>query len=382
MDYITIKDGFSFLKKSKIKASEGKTSGLYPFYTSSNILSKYLDEYEIENEALIFGTGGNASIHYSKGLFSTSTDCFVIQSNNKYEIVLKYVYYFLSGNIYILENGFKGAGLKHISKKYLENIKIPLPPLQTQEKIVKVLDKAQELIDLRKKQIELLDELMISLLINDVGPKAEKYDEWEKVQIKDLALKKKSSIRTGPFGSDLLHSEFVSEGIYVLGIDNVVTNRFKWGKERYITEEKFEKLKRYRVYPDDVLISIMGTTGRSAVVPQNIPLAINSKHLACITPNKDLVNPYFLSLSIHSNPMILMQIELRNKGAIMNGLNLTIIKELNIKLPPIKLQNEFAYKIQKIEEQKELIQKSLFEMENNFNSLMQKAFKGDLFRGD
>ena len=84
---IKIKDAFVFLNKSKIKAGYGLEVGKYPFYTSSSVLGKYLNSYEIEGESLIFGTGGSASIHHSYGEFSTSTDCYVAQSNNKYEII-------------------------------------------------------------------------------------------------------------------------------------------------------------------------------------------------------------------------------------------------------------------------------------------------------
>lgn len=370
---ISIKDIFKFLKKSKIKAGEGLSEGKYPFYTSSNTLSRYLDYYEIEEESIILGTGGNASVHYCEGKFSVSTDCYVIQPKID-DVSTKYVYYYLSDNIYILEQGFKGAGLKHISKKYLQDIKIPLPPLQIQEKIVEVLDKAQELIDLRKKQIELLDELVRSEFLKTFCHET----DWDLVKTKDLAKKQKNSMRTGPFGSNLKHSEFVDEGIAVLGIDNVVDNIFKWKKRRYITEKKYNELKRYTVYPGDVLISIMGTTGRSAVVPNDISKAINTKHLACITVDKDKVSPYFLSYSIHTNPFILKQIKLRNKGAIMNGLNLTIIKELKIPLPPIEKQKKFEFFYLELQRIKRLLENSLNLLEENYNSLMHKAFRGEL----
>jgi len=122
----------------------------------------------------------------------------------------------------------------------------------------------------------------------------------------------------------------------------------------------------------------MGTIGRSAVIPDDISLAINTKHLAALTLNHGISNPLFLSFSMHSDPYILEQFRARSRGAIMSGLNLTIIKETKIRLPPITLQNQFAQHIEKIEQQKQQAQASLEKSETLFNSLLQRAFKGEL----
>ena len=124
-----------FQPKSKIKAWEQKKSGLYKFFTSSSIQKSYIDEYSHIWPALIFWTWWSASVHFCDEIFSTSTDCFVLKANDE-NINLKYVSYYLKGNINILENWFKWAGLKHISKEYLSNIDIPLPSLEQQKQIV------------------------------------------------------------------------------------------------------------------------------------------------------------------------------------------------------------------------------------------------------
>ena len=135
---------FDFASKSNVKAGDGLDEGNFPFYTSSSTLKKRIDKAQHFDEALIFGTGGSASVHFAGEPFATSTDCIVAITKHE-DLNAKFVYYYLFGNIHLLERGFKGAGLKHISKKYIENIDIPILPIETQNKIIAVLDKASSI---------------------------------------------------------------------------------------------------------------------------------------------------------------------------------------------------------------------------------------------
>ena len=119
-ELVKIKDICEFQAKSKRQASFGKENGLYNFYTSSDKIKK-CDEADYKDEYLIIGNGGIANIKIDKE-FSCSDHNYIIQSKNNY-----YLYYLLSYNIYLLENGFKGSTLKNLSKKYLEELEIPIP---------------------------------------------------------------------------------------------------------------------------------------------------------------------------------------------------------------------------------------------------------------
>jgi len=121
-----------YLPKSKRKASDGVEAGQYPFFTSSQTQSKWLDENDYTEQAVILGTGGIASIHLSKN-FSTSADVFCIKATNG--LTNEYIFYFFQNNISLIENGFKGVGLKHLSKEYLDNLNIPCPSPEIQAKI-------------------------------------------------------------------------------------------------------------------------------------------------------------------------------------------------------------------------------------------------------
>ena len=265
-----------------------------------------------------------------------------------------------------------GGSLLRARPTFVSKIKIPLPPLTEQKRIAQILDKADELRQKRQQSIDKLNELLQACFL-----KIFENEKCSMSQIKDL-LENEKSIRTGPFGSQLLHSEFVDEGIAVLGIDNAVKNTFKWAKPRFITPEKYEQLKRYTVKPKDVIITIMGTCGKCAVVPDKIPLSINTKHLCCITLDFDKCNPEFLHSYFLLHPTSINFLKSRAKGAIMAGLNMSIIKDLPVELPSIEIQNEFAELKTKICLQKSKLINQLQEQDNLFQSLQQRAFNCEL----
>ena len=123
----------------------------------------------------------------------------------------------------------------------------------------------------------------------------------------------------------------------------------------------------------------MGTTGRSAVIPDDIPLAITTKHLAAITLNRKLAHPEFIAYAIHDHPEIHHQIERAQRGAIMNGLNLTLIKELRFRVPPLPIQEHFAAIVQKFRKIRDKLSKANeYGAGDLFNSLVKRAFRGEL----
>lgn len=235
-----------------------------------------------------------------------------------------------------------GANLPRLSPRDLASFEVPLPPLREQRRIADILDKADTTRRKRKAAIDLTDDLLRSAFLDMVGPGAADYQTWSVRSVESLSITRPDAMRTGPFGSDLLHSEFVDDGIAVLGIDNAVQNRFAWGERRFVTPAKYERLRRYTVFPGDVIVTIMGTTGRSAVVPDDIPTAITTKHLATITLDRSQAEPEFVSQALFRHPDVLRQIAVANRGAIMSGLNLGLIKGLRLPVPPITRQREFS----------------------------------------
>ena len=161
--------------KSKIKAGDGQLEGAYNFYTSSQIQSKFYHSATYNQPALIFGTGGMASVHFCEKPFSTSTDCLVMYGHKGVQLEL--IYHYLRTNLHILQEGFKGAGLQHISKDYILDIEIDMPNPLVQAQITLQMRLIDRLIEQRKQQLVFLNEAVKSRFIELLGmPGADDFD--------------------------------------------------------------------------------------------------------------------------------------------------------------------------------------------------------------
>ena len=125
---------------------------------------------------------GNANIKYDLN-FSCSTDNFIIKTNKN--ILIKYIYYYFVNNMYILENGFVGSTIKHISKNYVQNIEIPIPSLEKQKEIVLYCDE----IDTTIKSMVLKIKSNKILMKNSIETYLKTNNEIKNNEIKDNEIK-------------------------------------------------------------------------------------------------------------------------------------------------------------------------------------------------
>ena len=258
-----------------------------------------------------------------------------------------------------------------LNKAKLARIAIPLPPLDEQRRACAGAGCRQQVRGRSGATLRVLEEARTAVFASTV---AASDGSWPLVPVADLADESNGGIRTGPFGSQLLHSEFVDEGIAVLGIDNAVANEFRWGVERHITEAKYTQLRRYTVHPGDVLITIMATCGRVAVVPEDIGRAINTKHLCCITLDRSQCLPEFLHAYFLRHPIARHHLASRAKGAIMAGLNMTIIKDLPVSLPPIDVQTELVDRLAAVDKAQDRAAVQREHLDSLVAALQQRAF--------
>jgi len=155
---------------------------------------------------------------------------------------------------------------------------------------------------------------------------------WSTRQVRYLLKDGSEGIKIGPFGSALKLEDMVESGFNVYGQENVIKKDFTLGK-RKISEDKYAEMQVYKIFPNDLLITMMGTSGKCELVPENFEPGIIDSHLIRLRVKDDEVLPRFFRLLIDECYEIENQIKISGKGSIMHGLNSSIIKALQLPLP-------------------------------------------------
>ena len=309
---VKLKSIIEYIPKSKRSAKEGKKEGSYNFYTSSKKIKKS-NYNDYKEECLIIGTGGTANIKIDT-MFSCSADNFIIKSKMN-----KYIYYYLDFNIWILEKGFRGSGLKHISKEYLNNIKIPLPSLEIQQEIVEELTQLEESI----KSVE--------TRISQLKREKEQYKKYAKKAeirsiLKDSPFKKLADICEIHNGTRIVKKSN-KEGIYPVygsGDQTFTTNKFNREKFTIIISRFALSINCVRLLNKKLFLNDSG-------------ISIN---------HSDPIYKKFIGYYLLFNQYIIYNL---SRGAAQRNLNMDKFKLLKIPVPSLEIQQECI----KIYEEKE-----------------------------
>jgi type I restriction enzyme S subunit len=170
-------------------------------------------------------------------------------------------------------------------------------------------------------------------------------EEWRWLTIEELASPEPRSIQSGPFGSNLRHSEFQASGKLVIGIDNVRDGEFSIGSNHRISDAKFDELAKYAARPGDVLITVMATIGRVCVVPADIEPAIITKHVYRITVNREVAVPDYVAIALRGSREVRAQLMGSVQGQTRPGLNGGLIKKIRVPVPPLAYQQSVVAEV-------------------------------------
>lgn len=209
---------------------------------------------------------------------------------------------------------------------------------------------------------------------------------WAKTTVDQLASGEPGAIQSGPFGSQLLHSEFVNKGILAIGIDNILDGTFSMGREHRITAEKYERLKKFTARPLDVVITVMATVGRVCVLPENLETAIITKHCYRISPPARFVNSEYLAFTLRADAATRQHIFGNVRGQTRAGINGEILKLAPVPLPPLEEQREIVQavgrRLASADRLANTLEQQLRRAQATRQSILQEAFAGRLVPQD
>ena len=281
----------------------------------------------------------------------------------------KYLYWFLKGNTEFLNSLGRGATFKEISKGIVSNIEINVPDLTDQEKAVCNLEKLSEIIKLRKKELNALNDLIRARFVEMFGDPKINEKGWQEGVISDYFVVKGGKRIPKGMG----YSEEVTAHPYLRTTDmkdeTILDNDI-----HYIDEDVFQQIKRYTVQNGDIYLTNVGVNlGAAGVIPEKYDGANLTENAVKLVPKTDLFRGIFIANYINS-PGIQDYIRERKMAVGVPKLAIFRIETMPLIVPPLEVQDAFADFSVQVDKSKVAVQKSLDETQLLFNSLMQKYF--------
>ena len=312
--------------------------GDIPWITSADIVDiqtavprKYITEAAVRESATNIIPRGNVIVvtRVSLGkLFRNDFDVCISQDSQglilKEGVSADFLVYVLRDRVTNFKNTSQGSTIQGVTKRQLAELQIPLPPLEVQREIVAEIEGYQRVID------------GAQAVIDNYRPQIVVDPEWPLVEIGRIAAQQKYSIKAGPFGSALKKESYVFHGYKIYGQEQVIRRDAAYG-DYYINEDKYLELESCKVRAGDVLISLVGTYGKTLIVPHDHEPGIINPRLMKITFDELKITPEFF-VAVFAQETLTSQIRAAAHGGTMNILSVRLLKALRIPVPPLETQ--------------------------------------------
>ena len=354
-DYVRIRTG-------KLDANASSDNGQYPFFTCA-VEPLKIDTYSYDCECVLVAGNGDLNVKYYDGKFDAYQRTYIIESLDKTVLTVPYLYRFLDKYVETLRQQAIGGVIKYIKLGNLTEAEIPIPSVAEQNEIVVKLNKANELIALRKEQLAKLDQLVKSRFIELFGgiSDSKKYPYKAVKELTDV-------ISGGTPSRDV--NEYWEGGTIPWVKTTELQNNIITEIDEHITEAGLDNSSAKLVPAGTVLIAMYGQGKTRGMTGYLGVEACTNQACACILPS-DSINQKFLWQFF-----VLSYDNLRDmaKGGNQPNLNGNIIKNYPVLYPPMELQGQFATFVEQTDKSKLAIQQSLDKLELLKKSLMQEYF--------
>lgn len=353
--------------------------GTIPWIKIGNIKGKYVGEVDeyitqagLEGSSAkilsagtilftIFATLGEVGILTIKACTNQAIAGITIK--NQSEALTDYLYYFLKSKKSHVTALGRGVAQNNINLSILRNFEVPIPALSTQKQIVDVLDKAEKIIEARQQQIQKLDELVKARFVELFGDGNHPHIALIDLIIEGAGLSY-GIVQPGDDGTG---------DMGVLRPVDMVDGKISTASIKYIDRSIGDGFKKTELYGDELLITVRGTTGITALTDIRFNGMNVTRGIAVVRYDRNKINPVYLNAYLNTDESQ-RYIQEHTRGATLQQINLSDLRVQQIMVPPLALQEQMAAFIEQTDKSKVAVQKALDEAQLLFDSLMQKYF--------
>ena len=275
----------------------------------------------------------------------------------------RYLMYQLQSMRKFLESEARGVAQKGIYLKQVGDLSVITPPLDEQYRVVDTLDHISGLIHIYQQQLTKLDELIKARFVEMFGDKNYHYESLINLILDGTSLSygivQPGNDGTGDMG--------------VLRPVDIVDGKLTMSSIKYIDRSIGEGFKKTELDGDELLITVRGTTGITALTDGRFAGMNVTRGIAVIRYNRKKINPLYLNAYFNTDESQ-RYIQEHTRGATLQQINLSDLRIQRIMLPPLSLQNQFAAFVAEVDKSKVEVQKALDQTQLLFDSLMQQYF--------
>lgn len=336
-------------------------------YSETHYKGAIPEGYYVENGELLIGMDGEFNIapwKSEKALLNQRV-CKIYAADST--MLERFIYYQMQIILKHIEDETPFVTVKHLSAKKLNSVEFPVPPLSEQQSIVAELDKINELISLKKAQLSDLDALAQSIFYDMFGDPIENEKGWEVKKLKDIVADD-CSISYGI----VQPGDGVDNGVPVVRPVDMTHTFVKRSGLKQTTKEISDSYKRTILKGNEILMCVRGTTGLVALATEDIKDCNVTRGVTPIECNADNSRLYIYHLLLTAG--IQQYIANYTKGIALKQINMQDVREIPLITPPLSLQQDFAKRIELIEQQKAQISSTIKDLETLLASRMQYWF--------
>ncbi|NUG07202.1 restriction endonuclease subunit S [Acinetobacter bereziniae] len=345
-------------------------------YSDTYYDGEYKAEYLIQKGDALIGMDGEFNLAlWNCGKALLNQRVCKIQSIDE-RLDQNYLIRFLPKALKDIEDRTPFVTVKHLSVKDINNIQIPLPPLEEQRRIASILDQADELRQKRQQAIEKLDQLLQATFIDMFGDPVSNPKGWDLVNLESLLAKKLIS------GAYFPKETYVnSGGVPMVHMGDVFYGVVKPDNLKQVNISN-EEIKKYKITNKDILIARRSLTydgaAKACLVECSNQDMIFESSLIRLSPNLVKILPEFLYHYLNNN-------DVRNKFIIpyitkstISGINQANLNKVTVLLPPLAKQEKFIEICDKFKQFGKTLTHDLNKLDELFKSLQNQAFNGTL----